>query len=102
MLDLLDKKNITSSVVVAVVAATIIWICATLVDVDKRTAVMAVQVQKNHEMVSALWEATVTDKINRARYDNFEGKNTPTNNYVSIKEEKETRPESRHRKKAKG
>ena len=80
MLDLLDKKNITSSVVVAVVAATIIWICATLVDVDKRTAVMAVQAQKNHEMVSALWEATVTDKINRARYDNFEVKHTPTNN----------------------
>ena len=34
----------------------IAWIVATLISVDKRTEVMAIQVNANHEMIRPLWE----------------------------------------------
>ena len=34
----------------------IAWIVATLISVDKRTEVMAIQVNANHEMIRPLWK----------------------------------------------
>jgi hypothetical protein len=47
----LDTKQTVTSIVVAVSTACVIWICATLVDVDKRTAVIASQVEENNKHI---------------------------------------------------
>ena len=64
----------------------IAWIVATLISVDKRTEVMAVQVSANHEMLTPLWEDFIQRKNS---YGDFKITDEETNIKTSFKEEKE-------------
>jgi len=50
------SKEIITGVCISCSFGVIAWMVATLISVDKRTEVMAVQVSANHEMLTPLWE----------------------------------------------
>ena len=62
------------------------WTTKTLIAVDKRTEVMAVQVSANHEMLTPLWEDFIQRKNS---YGDFKITDEETNIKTSFKEEKE-------------
>ena len=73
----MNIKEISTSVCVILFAGAIGWSYLTLVEVDKRTAIMAEKVSQNHEMIKPLWE----DFIRRSGpSDNHAKLNEQTNN----------------------
>ena len=50
------KKEIFVGVVTTFSFGVFAWMASTLISVDKRTEVMAVQVNANYEMIKPLWE----------------------------------------------
>jgi len=79
-------KEIIVGVTISCSFGAIAWIVATLISVDKRTEVMAVQVSANHEMLTPLWEDFIQRKNS---YGNFKITDEETNIKTSFKEEKE-------------
>ena len=62
---MLIKQALVGSITTLSLGA-ITWMTVTLINVDKRTAVMSVKIEQNNEMLKPLWE----DFINRsARYE---------------------------------
>ena len=62
---MLIKQALVGSITTLSLGA-ITWMTVTLINVDKRTAVMSVKIEQNNEMLKPLWE----DFIKRsARYD---------------------------------
>ena len=62
---MLIKQAIVGSITTLSLGA-ITWMTVTLINVDKRTAVMSVKIEQNNEMLKPLWE----DFIKRsARYE---------------------------------
>ena len=81
-MEVLKIKQLVNGVAVVLVAGSIVWIVTTLIEVDKRTAIMAEKVSENHKMITPLWE----DFIRRSKpNDNLAKLNTKTNNEVSYK-----------------
>jgi len=69
----------------------IAWMVATLISVDKRTEVMAVQVSANHDMLKPLWE----DFIQRQHsYGNLKITDKKTNLEPSFQKKEEGKKES--------
>mgnify|MGYP001365619078 FL=1 len=79
-------KEIIVGVTISCSFGAIAWIVATLISVDKRTEVMAVQVSANHEMLTPLWEDFIQRKNS---YGDFKITDEETNIKTSFKEEKE-------------
>jgi len=79
-------KEIIVGVTISCSFGAIAWIVATLISVDKRTEVMAVQVSANHEMLTPLWEDFIQRKNS---YGNFKITDEETNIKTSFKEKKE-------------
>ena len=50
------SKEIITGLVVTCSFGALAWMVSTLISVDKRTEVMAVQVSANHDMLKPLWE----------------------------------------------
>ncbi len=62
---MLIKQALVGSVTTLSLGA-ITWMTVTLINVDKRTAVMSVKIEQNNEMLKPLWE----DFVKRsARYE---------------------------------
>ena len=79
---LMNIKEISTSVCVILFAGAIGWSYLTLVEVDKRTAIMAEKVSQNHEMIKPLWE----DFIRRSgSSDNHAKLDEQTNNKITFK-----------------
>jgi hypothetical protein len=79
-------KEIIVGVTISCSFGAIAWIVATLISVDKRTEVMAVQVSANHEMLTPLWEDFIQRKNS---YGDFKITDEETNIKTSFKEKKE-------------
>lgn len=66
---MLNEKALAKTIVIGasgVGMSLVVWILTTLIEVDKRTAVIATKVEANHEMLTPLWE----DFIQRTRVTN--------------------------------
>ena len=79
-------KEIIVGVTISCSFGAIAWIVATLISVDKRTEVMAVQVSANHEMLTPPWEDFIQRKNS---YGDFKITDEETNIKTSFKEKKE-------------
>jgi len=78
----MNIKEIGTGVCIILFAGGIGWSIQTLIEVDKRTAIMAEKVSENHKMIKPLWE----DFIRRSKpNDNLAKLDTKTNNEVSYK-----------------
>ena len=63
----MKPKEISTGVCIVLFAGAIGWSVSTLIEVDKRTAVMAEKVSENHKMIHTLWK----DFIRRSTGDNL-------------------------------
>ena len=78
----MNIKEIGTGVCIILFAGGIGWSIQTLIEVDKRTAIMAEKVSENHRMLKPLWE----DFIRRSKPNgNLAKLDTKTNNEVSYK-----------------
>ena len=71
---MLDEKTVVKTLVVGlsgVALSLVVWILTTLIEVDKRTAVIAAKVDSNNAMLTPLWEDFIrrSDNGNLARID---------------------------------
>ena len=79
---LMNIKDVSTGVCIVLFAGAIGWSYLTLVEVDKRTAIMAEKVSQNHEMIKPLWE----DFIRRRAIDGNHAKlDEQTNNKNTFK-----------------
>jgi hypothetical protein len=65
-MEMLDEKTLVKAGVIGfggVALSLVVWILTTLIEVDKRTAVIVVKVESNHKMLTPLWE----DYVRRQR-----------------------------------
>jgi hypothetical protein len=54
-MEMLNIKQIITGVIVTSTTGAIAWICLTLINVDKRTAITEIKVKENNEMITVLW-----------------------------------------------
>ena len=54
-MEMLNIKGIITGVIVTSATGAIAWICLTLINVDKRTAITEIKVKENNEMITVLW-----------------------------------------------
>jgi hypothetical protein len=71
---MLDEKALAKAIIIGlggVALSLVVWILSTLIEVDKRTAVIASKVEANHNMLTPLWEDFIRRKGdgNLARFD---------------------------------
>jgi len=62
---MLDEKTLAKTMLVGlggVALSLVVWILTTLIEVDKRTAVIAAKVDSNHAMLTPLWEDFIRRK----------------------------------------
>ena len=52
----MNMKEIATGVSIVLFAGAIGWTMQTLIEVDKRTTIMAEKVSENHKMIKPLWE----------------------------------------------
>tara|TARA_R100000664_G_C2649382_1_gene70725 strand:- start:166 stop:405 length:240 start_codon:yes stop_codon:yes gene_type:complete len=48
---MLDKKQWATGVSITLSVGAIVWICSTLVDLDKRTAIIAIKVEESNKQI---------------------------------------------------
>ena len=77
----MNTKEISTGVCIVLFAGAIGWSISTLIEVDKRTAVMAEKVSENHKMIKPLWE----DFIRRKQDGYVERFDEQTNKKLSLK-----------------
>ena len=78
----MNLKELSTGVCIVLFAGAIGWSISTLIEVDKRTAIMAEKVSQNHEMIKPLWE----DFIRRRAIDGNHAKlDEQTNNKNTFK-----------------
>jgi hypothetical protein len=77
----MNTKEISTGVMIVLFAGAIGWSVSTLIEVDKRTAIMAEKVSENHKMITPLWE----DFIRRKKDGYVEGLDEQTNKKLSLK-----------------
>ena len=81
-MEMLNIKGIITGVIVTSATGAIAWICLTLINVDKRTAITEIKVKENNEMITVLW----ADFMKRKGEDgNLAGINVKTDHEVSWK-----------------
>lgn len=64
---MLDEKTLAKALLIGlggVALSLVVWILTTLIEVDKRTAVIATKVESNHAMLTPLWEDFIQRKAN--------------------------------------
>ena len=62
---MLDEKTLVKTMLIGlggVALSLVVWILTTLIEVDKRTAVIATKVDSNHAMLTPLWEDFIRRK----------------------------------------
>jgi len=78
---LMNTKEISTGVMIVLFAGAIGWSVSTLIEVDKRTAIMAEKVSENHKMIKPLWE----DFIRRKQDGYVKGLDEQTDKKLSLK-----------------
>jgi hypothetical protein len=78
---LMNTKEFSTGVMIVLFAGAIGWSISTLIEVDKRTAIMAEKVSENHKMITPLWE----DFIRRKKDGYVEGLDEQTDKKLSLK-----------------
>jgi hypothetical protein len=82
---MLDEKTLVKAGLVTfggVALSLVVWILTTLIEVDKRTAVIVVKVESNHKMLTPLWE----DYVRRQRNGDVAWFNEAADNQAPTKE----------------
>jgi len=77
----MNIKEFSTGVMIVLFAGAIGWSISTLIEVDKRTAIMAEKVSENHKMITPLWE----DFIRRKKDGYVEGLDEQTDKKLSLK-----------------
>jgi len=77
----MNNKEFSTGVMIVLFAGAIGWSISTLIEVDKRTAIMAEKVSENHRMITPLWE----DFIRRKKDGYVEGLDEQTDKKLSLK-----------------
>jgi len=77
----MNTKEISTGVMIVLFAGAIGWSISTLIEVDKRTAIMSEKVSENHIMITPLWE----DFIRRKKDGYVEGLDEQTDKKLSLK-----------------
>ena len=77
----MNTKEISTGVMIVLFAGAIGWSISTLIEVDKRTAIMSEKVSENHKMITPLWE----DFIRRKKDGYVEGLDEQTDKKLSLK-----------------
>ena len=77
----MNTKEFSTGVMIVLFAGAIGWSISTLIEVDKRTAIMAEKVSENHKMITPLWE----DFIRRKKDGYVEGLDEQTDKKLSLK-----------------
>ena len=81
-MEMLNIKGILTGVIVTSATGAMAWICLTLINVDKRTAITEIKVKENNEMITVLW----ADFMKRKGEDgNLAGINVKTDHKISWK-----------------
>ena len=81
-MEMLNIKGILTGVIVTSATGAMAWICLTLINVDKRTAITEIKVKENNKMITVLW----ADFMKRKGEDgNLSGINVKTDHKVSWK-----------------
>ena len=81
-MEMLNIKGILTGVIVTSATGAMAWICLTLINVDKRTAITEIKVKENNEMITVLW----ADFMKRKGEDgNLAGIDVKTDHKVSWK-----------------
>ena len=81
-MEMLNIKQIITGVIVTSATGAIAWICLTLINVDKRTAITEIKVKESNKMITALW----ADFMKRKGEDgNLAGINVKTDHKISWK-----------------
>ena len=78
----MNIKELSTGVCIVLFAGAIGWSISTLIEVDKRTAIMAEKVSENHEMIKPLWEDFIR---RRAIDDNHAKLDEQTNSKITFK-----------------
>ena len=79
---MLNIKGIITGVIVTSATGAMAWICLTLINVDKRTAITEIKVKENNKMITVLW----ADFMKRKGEDgNLAGIDVKTDHKVSWK-----------------
>ena len=77
----MNTKEISTGVMIVLFAGAIGWSVSTLIEDDKRTAIMAEKVSENHKMIKPLWE----DFIRRKQDGYVKGLDEQTDKKLSLK-----------------
>ena len=81
-MEMLNIKQIITGVIVTSATGAMAWICLTLINVDKRTAITEIKVKESNKMITALW----ADFMKRKGEDgNLAGINVKTDHKISWK-----------------
>jgi len=79
---MLNIKGILTGVIVTSATGAMAWICLTLINVDKRTAITEIKVKENNKMITVLW----ADFMKRKGEDgNLAGIDVKTDHKISWK-----------------
>ena len=78
----MNTKEVSTGVMIVLFAGAIGWSVSTLIEVDKRTAIMAEKVSENHKMIKPLWEDFIR---RRSIDDNHAELDVKTNNKDTFK-----------------
>jgi len=79
---MLNIKGILTGVIVTSASGAMAWICLTLINVDKRTAITEIKVKENNKMITVLW----ADFMKRKGEDgNLAGIDVKTDHKISWK-----------------
>jgi hypothetical protein len=71
---MLDKRQWSTGVSVALSVGAVVWICSTLVDLDKRTTLIAFKVEESNKQIRKNLVLKNIVKENVVTWDNSEGK----------------------------
>ena len=81
-MEMLNIKGILTGVIVTSATGAMAWICLTLINVDKRTAITEIKVKENNKMITVLW----ADFMKRKGEDgNLAGIDVKTDHKISWK-----------------
>lgn len=75
------------TIFVTVAAATLAWMASTLIEVDKRTAVIEVRVEENYKMLEPMWQDWLSSKREASVEQNI---NAETDYEAAAEKEEET------------
>ena len=63
-------KQISLGILVPIVGGGVGWMPYTLINVDKRTAIMSIKIDQNNRMLTPLWEEFIKQRVRNEQVTN--------------------------------